>query len=47
MGLHVGRPAPAFRLPALAPNTGAPDGELALSDLRGQPVILVFLRWLG
>ena len=37
----VGAPAPDFRLPAL-------DGpDVALSDYRGRPVVLVFLRHLG
>lgn len=40
-GLPVGVLAPGFRLPA----TGGQ--ELALEDLRGQAVLLVFLRHLA
>ena len=39
--LHVGDPAPELRLPDLE---GAP---VSLSDLRGKPVVLVFLRHAG
>ena len=42
-----GDPALPFVLPCFAPLTGAPQGEVALQALRGQPVVLVFLRWLG
>jgi len=39
--LRVGQPAPDLRLPGL---DGSP---IALSDYRGRPVVLVFLRHLG
>ena len=41
MALHVGDPAPDFRLPD---TDGRPVG---LADFRGRWVVLVFLRWLG
>jgi peroxiredoxin Q/BCP len=41
MPLHPGDRAPDFTLPST-------NGEqLTLSSFRGQPVVLVFLRWLG
>ena len=41
MTATLGAPAPEFQLPAL-------DGSLvSLSDYRGRPVLLVFLRHLG
>jgi peroxiredoxin len=39
--LKPGDPAPDFTLPDTAGET------IALSDLRGRPVVLIFLRWLG
>lgn len=47
MSLRIGAPAPDFRLPSVAPFTGAAQGEVTLQDLRGRPLLLVFLRWLG
>ncbi len=44
---RVGEVAPPLTLPCFAPRTGAPLGDVALQDLRGRPVVLVFLRWLG
>jgi peroxiredoxin len=41
MTLRVGDPAPDF---ALADTRGR---RVVLSALRGRPVVLVFLRWLG
>lgn len=39
--LRPGDPAPDFTLPD-------PTGEtVRLAELRGRPVVLVFLRWLG
>jgi thioredoxin-dependent peroxiredoxin len=41
MALKVGDRAPEFTLPDTA-------GErISLASLRGRPVVLVFLRWLG
>jgi peroxiredoxin len=45
--LRAGDFAPPFTLPGFAPLTGAPLGDHALRDLRGRPVVLIFLRWLG
>ena len=39
--LKIGERAPDFRLPSLD------GGTVALSDLRGQTALLVFLRHLG
>jgi hypothetical protein len=41
MTLRVGDRAPDFVLP------GTNGSRLALVSLRGRPVVLVFLRWLG
>lgn len=46
-GLQAGGAAPPFMLPCFAPLTGAPQGEVTLAGLRGRPVVLIFLRWLG
>ena len=46
-GLQAGDAAPPFALPCFAPLTAAPQGEVTLAGLRGRPVVLVFLRWLG
>jgi hypothetical protein len=42
-----GDAAPPLALPCLAPLTGAPQGDVTLRALRGRPVVLIFLRWLG
>jgi hypothetical protein len=45
--LRRGDPAPPLALPCFAPLTGAPQGDVTLEALRGRPVVLIFLRWLG
>ncbi len=45
--LRIGQAAPPFSLPCFAPLTGDPQGDVALAGLRGRPVVLIFLRWLG
>lgn len=41
MSVNISDEAPDFVLPRLG------GGDVRLSELRGRPVLLVFLRWLG